>query len=170
MGSFPPKQLVIPYDDYHGKYVGRTSSGKQFFITTPFLFDMSGGSGREFVAFYLFDSTGVLIDAVIDELGTRADLIGESAAQILPGNLAQANESSQAVIDTHIKNLGEEVVYENITVQLFRLEKNGVVFGLVPDDDENYDKDMGEDEMPCVILEPGNYMAFMYPWEGEYDT
>lgn len=163
--TFPPEQLVIPHDDYHGKLVGKTRSNDQFFITTPFTWG-ADESGREFVALYLFDKEGKLKSATIDELGSRESLVGENAAQVLPGNMSQENDASKKIIEKHLMGLGE-VSYEDITIIPFSYEKYGIKFGLIPDEEE----DMDEDEDPFyVTLLPGDYMAFSEPWDGEYDT
>ncbi len=164
---FPPKELIIPHDDYHGKLVGKTQTGDQFFITTPFTWQsQEGGAGVEFVALYLFDDEGQLKNADIEKLGLRSALVGEEAAKILPGNVAQKNTVSQKVIDKHIQVLGD-ISYEDITVNLFTLEKFGIKFGLFPDEG----LDLEEGESPIYVrLEPGDYMAFYPPWDGEYDT
>jgi hypothetical protein len=52
----------------------------------------------------------------------------------------------------------------NIKVSPFVHEWNGVSFGLVTQAPED------EDEEWNVIAEPGDYMAFYPPWDGDYDT
>ena len=165
---FPPDRIIIPYDDYHGKYVGKTSAGEQFFITTPFTSDASDEKSKEFVALYIFEENGVLKRFVIDELGSRLDLVGEDLAHLLSGNLLQDNEAAQVIIERHIRILGK-ITNEDITVQLFSFKKDGIEFGLIPDVADEEDE-LEEDDVPYIILQPGNYMAFMEPWDGEYDT
>jgi hypothetical protein len=171
-GAFPPKKLIIPHDDYYGKLVGHMVSGDQFFITTPFVWDVPPGAGREFVALYMFSSDGDLKDALIDDLGQRADLIGKEPARILPGNIARPTPVSDAIIDKRLASLGE-ICYENIMVKPFSFERFGVTFGLIPDDpdeDEEDGNNKNSGAQKSIILEPGNYMAFYTPWDGEYDT
>ena len=163
---FPPSQIVIPYDDYHGKYVGKIRNGDQFFITTPFTSETFEEKSREYVVLYMFDAAGGLKRFVIDELDSRADLVGEDLAKLLLGNLVKNYESAQAIIDMHIKELGE-ISYEDITVRLFSFKKDGVEFGLVPGVDDDGQE---ENQVPYIILQPGNYMVFKEPWDGEYDT
>ena len=45
-GDFPPSHLVIPRDDHHGRYVGRSASGDGVFITTPFTFGRNPADSR----------------------------------------------------------------------------------------------------------------------------
>lgn len=161
--DFPPESLIVPHDDYHGRYVGRTPVGEQFFITTPFVPNSPVQQGREFVALYLFDVEGDLLEAKVEELGSRTELVGEEEARMLPGNIAPDNPRSQEWIQQQLSRLGE-VEYCDIRVKPFAIEKFQLIFGLIPDSPD-------ADEDPYyVILEPGNYMAFTPPWRGEYDT
>jgi len=74
MPNDPPALITIAHDDHHAKHVGWTSDGHQFFLTTPFEPAIGGRDGAEFIALYLFDVDGRLIQAKIDELGPRASL------------------------------------------------------------------------------------------------
>jgi hypothetical protein len=53
------------------------------------------------------------------------------------------------------------IIYTSMTnpVKLFQTTIDGVVFGLVPD---------AENE--TVELQPSSTIAFQSPWDGEYDT
>jgi len=165
--TFPPQALVIPHDDYHGKYVGRAADGDCFFLTTPFVPALANQRSREFVALYRFTLQGDLVEALIDDLGARPSLIGTAAAKRLPGNLAPQNDISKRIIDERLASLGK-ILYEDIVVKPFSLERFGVEFGLIPDSPE--DDDEFDEEYAYVTLQPGDYMAFMAPWDGEYDT
>lgn len=149
MADTAPQMVAIEHDDYHAAYVGRTSDGRQFFLTTPFVPAIGGRPGREFIALYIFDSQGRLIDAQIDDIGERATLDRESA---------------QRLHDQRLTQLGQ-VNFERIEVQPFHIERDGTTFGLVvrePEDDE---------DIWAVEVQPGNYMAFFEPFDsGEYDT
>jgi hypothetical protein len=58
-----------------------------------------------------------------------------------------------------------DVSYQRIAIVPFVIERFGTTFGLVLREPED------EDEVLSVELQPGNYMAFLEPWEsGEYDT
>lgn len=159
-----PERIVIPHDEHHGRLVGRTSQGLQFFVTTPFTW---GRQSREFLALYLFDEEGDLVDAQIDDLGTRADLVGAAAARVLPANVAPTNEPVEERITERLEALGP-VTYEDIAVKPFELERHGVQFGLIPRLSDDEDPPAGR--CVYVVLEPGDYMAFTPPWTGEYDT
>jgi hypothetical protein len=74
MSIKPPKHIAIDHDDYHAEFVGKTADGKQFFLTTPFIPASPTNPGNEFVALYLFDKRGNLIEALIDEFGRRNNM------------------------------------------------------------------------------------------------
>ncbi len=144
MPEGPPDRIAINRDDYHAEHVGRTSDGRQFFLTTPF-----EPLGREFAALFLFDSEGQLLDARIDDLGPRATM-----------NEAQRRE----VYAQRLRELGK-VRFERIEVAPFSIERFGIEFGLIACAPED------EDDEWSVELHPGNYMAFHEPWDsGDYDT
>ena len=165
--SFPPNRLIIPHDNYHGKYVGITESGDQFFITTPFTFEGSSCDNKEFVACYIFHQDGEIKKAEIEELGSRASIIGQHQAKILPGMTISKNQETEELIRKFLNELGE-IAYKDISVAPFEINKFGVQFGLIPFPDDDDDDD--DEEEGTVILLPGNYMAFYSPWNGDYDT
>jgi hypothetical protein len=145
----PPTLIAIDHDDYHASHVGRTHDGLQFFVTTPFIPALGDEKGCEFLAIFLFDGKGKLVDARIDNLGPRASLDKPRARQLLEGRLAEFGP----------------VEYGRIEIQPFETERFGTTFGLIPRPPED------EDEGWWVELQPGNYMAFHEPWDsGEYDT
>ena len=147
----PPAAVVLANDEHHAEYVGRSSGGRQFFLTTPFVpADQSGAdTGREFIALYVFDSRGTLESAVIEDLGPRSRT--DEAARVRRR-------------DALLASLGD-VTHAPISVAPFRIERFGVEFGFIPRPPEEPDEDW------CVIVEPGNYMCFWPPWDtGDYDT
>lgn len=148
MAEGAPDLIAINHDDYHAEHVGRTVGGQQFFLTTPFAAAVGDDARREFIALYLFDAKGDLLEARIDDLGTREQ--------------ADANQA-RALIKTRLEELGE-FAFGNIEVAPFRVERFGVEFGLIPRAPE------AEDEKWWVTVEPGDYMAFYPPWDGDYDT
>ncbi len=150
MTDGPPDLIALDQDDYSAEYVGSTSDGRQFFLTTPFVPEMSKSEpGREFIALYCFDASGKLETATIDDLGPRATL--DEAARV-------------ARRDELLASLGD-VTFERIIVAPFVVERFSVQFGLIPREPEEPDEDW------CVTLQPGDYMCFWPPWDsGEYDT
>ena len=144
-----PKLIAIDNDDHHASHVDRLPDGRQFFLTTPFVPAAGGNPGREFVALYLFDRRGRLLETQIDDLGTRAELESQRA---------------RSTFEQRLTELGP-VEYGRIEVKPFEVERFGTTFGLAACPPEE-----AGDEW-AVETQPGNYMAFFEPWDsGEYDT
>jgi hypothetical protein len=145
----PPDTIAIEHDDYHAEHIGRTKDGRQFFLTTPFEPAIRGRDGSEYVALYVFDADGKLLEAKIDDFGPRAQM-----------NVDQRKE----LCERRLKELGD-VTFERIEVAPFAVERFGTTFGLVLRQPEE------EGDPWAVEAQPGNYMAFFEPWDsGEYDT
>ena len=143
-----PELIAINHDDYSAQYIGRLSDGRQFILTTPFEPAIKG-PGAEFLALFLFDDTGKLLDAKIENLGPRATMDEDRREQLR---------------DQWLAELGE-VSYERVKIAPFSVKRFGTEFGLIvrePEDDE---------DVWAVEMQPGNYMAFFEPWDsGDYDT
>ena len=149
MEDGPPDVIAINHDDYHAKHVGRTADGRQFILTTPFEPARDGVAGGEFVALYVFDANGKLLDAKIDGFGPRATLDDHKRRQ---------------VYERLLQELGD-VTFDRIEISPFAIERFGTTFGLVLREPEE------EDDVWAVEMQPGNYMAFFEPWDsGDYDT
>jgi hypothetical protein len=149
MSDGPPDLIAIDHDDYHAEYVGRTADGRQFFLTTPFEPAIGGKAGNEFVALFLFDGAGQLIESRIEAFGPRATMDLEKRVEVR---------------DRWLRELGE-VSYERIEVAPFGVDRFGTTFGLIAQPPEE------EGDCWCVELLPGNCMAFYEPWDsGDYDT
>jgi hypothetical protein len=148
MDDGAPELLAIDHDDYSAKYVGRTKNGRQFILTTPFEPAMDG-PGAEFLALYLFDDAGKLLDAKIENLGPRATMDEVRRVQLR---------------DQWLAELGD-VSYERVEVAPFSVKRFDTKFGLIVREPED------EEDVWAVEMQPGNYMAFFVPWDsGEYDT
>lgn len=145
----PPERIAINHDDDHAEHVGRTADGRQFFLTAPFEPQMDGRAGNEFVALYLFDAAGKLLEARIDEFGPRDTL-----------DKAQ----HKAVYQQRLEELGD-VTFQRIEIAPFVVERFGSRFGLIPLPPKD------EEDVWAVEVQPGNYMAFFEPFDsGMYDT
>lgn len=143
------KTIALDPDEYAAKRIGHLSDGRQFFLTTPFEPPTKSNEGCEFIALYLFDKHGQLLEAKIDSLGPR-QLVDEDAAR--------------ALIKQRLNELGD-YKQERIVVSPFELERFGSKFGFVVRHPEE------EGGSWAVEVQPGNYMAFFEPWDsGEYDT
>jgi len=157
--SAAPEKISILHDEYHARHIGRTSDGRQFFLTSAFEPAMGESTGREFVALFLFDNDGTLIEDRIDELGTRQELGLDGWP---PGNKA-----SGSIIDDAIKRrlakLGA-VTFGDIEIRPFGIDRFGATFGFLPIEPEEDGHEW------CVEFHPGNFMAFYPPSDGEYDT
>ena len=143
-----PETFPIDHDDYHAKHVGRTADGRQFFLTTPFVPAIGNATGGEYIALFTFDASGKLLDATIDNLGPRSTLDKDAASKLYEQRLA---------------SLGD-VNFCDIRIAPFKAERFGIEFGLIPRACEV------EDDEPVIEMQPGNYMAFFDPWDGDYDT
>lgn len=144
-----PTIIAIDHDDYHARYVGRLSDGRQFLLTEPFVPAAESDPRREFVALYIFDEHGRFLEARIDDLSSRAGLALGDVRRIFEQRLAELGPFE----------------YRRIEVQPFEIDRFGTAFGLLLRPPEEGDDDW------WVELQPGNYMAFHEPWDsGEYDT
>ncbi len=149
MSDGRPERVAINHDDYHAEHVGRTADGRQFFLTMPFESALRDRPGSEFVALFLFDAEGNLLDAKIDDFGPRTQM---------------DDAKRRACYDRRLAELGD-VEFERIEVKPFALERFGTTFGLVTRQPED------QDDVWAVEMQPGNYMAFFEPWDGgEHDT
>jgi hypothetical protein len=145
-----PDVIPIVHDDYHTQYIGRMSDGRQFILAAPFVPASDSGKGCEYIALYVFDESGKLAENEIINLGSRSDL-----------DESEAKEK----YDSLLTSLGN-VKFCDIQISPFSIEKYGVEFGLIPTDPE-----LVEDEEDMSLeFQPGNYMAFYPPWDGDYDT
>src|SRR5262245_11352189 len=112
MPTQAPKLIAIDHDEFHASRVGRTLTGLQVFITTPFVPAVGGEPERNFLAIYLFDAKGTLVEARIDELGRHPQF-----------------DQEQALVGQRTSELGP-LVYCRIEVQPFAIERFGTTFGL----------------------------------------
>jgi hypothetical protein len=144
-----PELLTIEPDDHHAQHVGTLSDGRQFFLTTPFEPAIGDNPGCEYIALYLFDKSGAVVEAKVGRIGPRSNTTAHTR---------------QSLLNQWLLDLGA-ITLERIEIQPFAIERFGITFGLVarePDD---------EDDSWTVEAQPGNYMAFFEPWDsGEYDT
>ena len=107
------------------------------------------GPGAEFLALYLFDDAGKLLDAKIENLGPRATLDEDRRVRLR---------------DLWLAELGE-VSYERVEVAPCSIKRFDIEFGLIVREPED------EEDVWAVEMQPGNYMAFFEPWDsGDYDT
>lgn len=143
-----PQRIVIVPDDYHVIHAGKTMTGKQFLVTTPFDFLEKS---RDFLAIFFWDKQGDFLEADIEYLGTREEVTADFSIyeKLLEKKLA-------ALIPYRIMS---------INVAPFEVEQFDTKFGLI------YKKSLLETGFyEAVELHPGNSIAFTPPWDGNYYT
>jgi hypothetical protein len=157
--SAAPEKILILHDEYHARHIGQTSDGRQFFLTSAFDPAIGERPGREFVALFLFDNDGTLIEDRIDDLGTRQQLGLDGQ---LPGNKASGSIIEDAV-ERRLAELGA-LTFGDIEIRPFGIDRFDTTFGFLSIEPEE------DGEEWRVEFHPGNFMAFYAPWDGEYDT
>ncbi len=143
--GLPPRFVRINHDEREAEYVGKMPDGSQFFLTHPFAPALGGKPGGSFIALYIFDAFGHLTEARVEQL----------------------IEVTQTQVDTMteawLASLGK-YRFADIAVAPFCVEKYDQQFGLIFEAED--DEELGA----WVTVQPGDYMAFSPPWDGEYDT
>ncbi|HEX4443205.1 MAG TPA: hypothetical protein VHZ81_06510 [Galbitalea sp.] len=148
----PVRFTIIP-DDYHVPFAGRTGDGKLFFLSNE-LFGVPASTGEpsSFIGLFLWNADGSF-DQVMYEAVARPTRL--PSAQAVPGGAEDA-------FNRWILSLGDYVL-EEIQVAPFAVEFDGVTFGFVPNEID--------EDLISVNVEPGDFMAYYEPWDGEeYDT
>ena len=147
-GPLTPERIRIVPDDYHVPYAGTAVDGRRFYLSDE-VFDYP--SGRQFVAVFLWRATGEF-----DEL--RVDVV-ERTEGIPPAQAVPSRDTG--AVAARLSELAPYVV-EPIEVAPFEKKWDGVRFGFV-------EVEIGGH--PQVHIEPGNFIAYYAPWDGEeYDT
>jgi hypothetical protein len=90
----PPKLIAIDPDDHYADRVGHTRDGLQVFVTTPFIPSHGNEAGREFLAAFIFDGAGKLLEALIDDLGPRATVDSDDARRLLEKRMSELGHST----------------------------------------------------------------------------
>ena len=145
-----PERIPIQrMEDYHTHFLGKTEDGRQFFGYETFVFPNGIPAAeweknrKEYVVLYLFDEDG-------NHLATN---------HWYAGTTSETNDSvMREKLEEMIKKLGK-TEFCNIEVKPFQTTIDGVVFGLVPND-----------EYESVDLQPNSTISFQEPWDGEYYT
>lgn len=151
----PPRLVRINHDDYKAQYVGKLPDGSQFFLTFPFEPRIEGSGGGSYIALYQFDEFGAL---------TKADIFDEKQEGL------RTESAVDAFAEQLLQKLGPHK-FQDIAVTPFSVNAFGIQFGLIFDPGDAEDEHEDEDEPSIwVTVEPGNYMAFYPPWDGDYDT
>lgn len=144
----PPKVIRINRDDHYARHVGKTKGDDQFFLTFPFAPELNGVPGGNYIALYVFDRAGALKETKIFKSLPTASAEDTFVQELLDG------------LEGH--------KLCDIKIAPFAVQEFGRTFGLVFNAGDEEDGSQGADAQ--VTAEPGNYMAFHPPWNGEYDT
>jgi len=145
----PEKIPIQRMEDYHTHFLGKVEDGRQFFGYETFVFPKGSPASewekhrREYVVLYIFDKDG-------NHLVTNHWYAGTTS------------ETDQSVMRTRLeKMIGElgKTEFCDIEAKPFQTIIDGVVFGLVPND-----------EYETVDLQPSSTISFQEPWDGEYYT
>lgn len=145
----PEKIPIQRIEDYHTHFVGKTEDGRQFFGYETFVFPNGIPTSdwekyrKEYVVLYIFDQEGNHLKTDHWYAGTTS----ETDETVIRERLEQM-----------IRELGQ-TTFSDIEVKPFQTIIDGIVFGLVPNEEEE-----------TVDLEPSSTISFHEPWDGEYDT
>jgi hypothetical protein len=146
----PNKLPITRIEDYHTHYLGQVSDGRLFWVYETFAFtkpyaQIQGDDWRkfrkEYAVLHTFDKDG-------NYLQTKHWSSNDSFNPAL----------TSSKLEELVEGLGE-VEYKDIQAKLFQTTIDGVIFGLVPDE-----------ETESIELQPSSTIAFHEPWDGEYDT
>lgn len=147
--AIPSKIPIQRIEDYHTHFIGKTRDGKQFFGYETFVFANGIPSSdweksrKEYAVLYIFDKEG-------NHLKTDHCFVGMTS---------DINHSiTRSKLEQMISELGD-VEFTDIEVKPFQTIIDGIVFGLIPNE-----------EYETVDLEPSSTISFHEPWDGEYDT
>jgi hypothetical protein len=149
--AIPKKIPIERIERYHTHYVGKTLDEKQFWGYTTFVFTKPYSEiignwqdyRDEYAILHIFDKQGICLD-------TKHILVGT------------ANQVDDITLYTKLEEIVAElgiIEFADIEVELFNTEINGIVFGLIPNE-----------EYGVVDLEPSSTISFGEPWDGSYST
>lgn len=148
-----PKFLPINREeDYHTHYLGTVADGRQFFGYSTFVFsqpkdtfdfDQWPNFRKEYTLLHTFDKGGNYLKTEHHYDGTTAEC---------------DVELQQERLEKMVNALGK-IKFKNIAIKLFQTEIDGIVFGLIPNE-----------EYELINLEPSATISFQEPWDGEYYT
>jgi hypothetical protein len=145
-----PERIPIQrMENYHTHFLGKTEDGRQFFGYETFVFPNAIPAAereknrKEYVVLHLFDEDG-------NHLTTNHWYAGTTSKT--------NNTVMREKLEEMINNLGK-TEFCNIEIKLFQTTIDGVVFGLVRND-----------EYGSVELQPSSTISFQEPWDGEYYT
>ncbi len=149
------KIRLIP-DSYHLTNVGQLDNGNNYWIDVQLIPERR--DTRDFVATYIFDDDGTLIDSEIINLGLRSDPNALRVKDVIAQQRSKIGVRKAGIFG------GKS---ESFWVKPFSVRAYDVDFGLVVREPEADNPD----RPPVVDAMPGWTLMFYPPWEdGGYDT
>ena len=135
---------------------GQLDDGSHYWIDVQL--NSEGQDTRDFVATYVFDADGRLIDHKVKDLGLRSNPLSLSARAIL------TQERERLGLK---KTIFGRAKRSDFWVRPFSVEAHGLVFGLVVRETN----DAEPESINAVDAMPGRTLMFYPPWQdGRYDT
>lgn len=145
----PEKIPIQRMEDYHTHFVGKTEDGRQFFGYETFVHPQGmpvldrPKERKEYVVLYIFDKEGNHLMTNHWYAGTTSETDDVTMRQRLEQMISELGKTE----------------FADIEVKPFQTIIDGVIFGLVPDE-----------EHETVNMEPSSTISFQQPWNGEYYT
>ncbi|MEU8001524.1 hypothetical protein AB0B66_10225 [Catellatospora sp. NPDC049111] len=154
-----PEVIPIKYEpDYRTNLIGRFPGG-QFFadVTGAYQEGVAVGDDwrqqmRIYAVLHRFDNSGHHLGSDVLFAGVRAD-----------GNVVV--EQAEQAVTGWLSDIGP-VTFCDIAIRPFRVDYDGVIFGLIDETSEDPEETHGG---PWAELYPQR-LGFHEPWNGEYDT
>ncbi len=150
--NIPVKLPINRVEDYHTHYLGQADDGRLFWGYQTFAFTKTYAEieesddwrkyRNEFAVVHFFDLDG-------NYLNSRH----WSALSADTNDHELTNKLEEMLAD-----LGS-ITFCNIEIKLFQTKIDNIIFGLIPDE---------QNEM--IHLQPGSTISFQEPWDGEYYT
>ena len=155
--KFPKTIPVERIEEYHTHYLGTFGKrniwgqARKFWGYTTFVFTKPYSEivgdwqdyRNEYAILHIFDKNGKHVET--------KHWFGGTTKQI-------DNVALDRKLEEMIHELGE-IKFEDIKIELFQVEIDGVVFGLIPNE-----------EFESIDLQPSSTISFSEPWDGSYDT
>ena len=149
--DIPNKIPIERIEEYHTHYLGKFDKGNQFwgYVTFNWIkppYEIIGNwedYRNEYAILHTFDKEGNYINTNL--------WLGGTTSQV-------SDKLLFSKLEEMVNKLGE-IEFHDIEVKLFQTKIDGVIFGLIPNDDFGF-----------VELQPNSTIAFGPPWDGSYST
>lgn len=152
--TIPEKIPIERIEDYHTHYLGQSSDGKQFWAHSTHVFvktyaeilEIQGDwqdYRHEYAVLHTFDKDGNHLTSNCFNCGTSKDVTDKMLYDKLEEMVCQLG-----VIE-----------FKDIEIKPFQSKIDDIIYGLVPDENNEY-----------INLEPNSQISFVPPWDGTYST